>query len=204
MTNTLYIIRAGGHGRVVADVAELLGYVDIRFVDDAWPSKSLNMDWQVVGRNIPDPDLNTHVFIGNGVCSERLAELKRLLALGYDLPKLIHPQSYVSARARLGVGSLVCAMAVVNVGVSLGRAVIVNTGATVDHDCVLEDGVHVSPGAHLAGGVQVGEASWIGLGAAVREGIRIGRNVVIGAGAVVVADVGDNMKVMGNPARVKV
>ena len=32
---TLYIVGAGGHGRVVADIARLNGYDDIRFLDDA-------------------------------------------------------------------------------------------------------------------------------------------------------------------------
>lgn len=203
MARSLLIVRAGGHGRVVADMAELLGYVQIQFLDDSWPEKSTNLGWPVVGRDMPDAVSHLEVFVGNGVNTERLAQVKQLLARGFTLPTLIHPTAYVSQRARIGAGSLVAAMAVVGVGVTCGQAVIVNTGATVDHDCVLGDGVHVSPGAHLAGGVTVGAESWIGIGAAVREGIRIGKNVMVGAGAVVVSDIGNNVKVMGNPARVK-
>jgi sugar O-acyltransferase (sialic acid O-acetyltransferase NeuD family) len=200
---SLFIIRAGGHGRVVADVAELLGYTDIRFLDDAWPAKTSTLDWPVVGCDLPAPDQNLEVFVGNGVNGERLSEVNALLAKGYILPTLIHPKAYVSSRARIGAGSMVAAMAVVGVGATLGQAVIINTGATVDHDCVLGDGVHVSPGGHLAGTVHVGDESWIGIGAAVREGIRIGARVMVGAGAVVVSDIADGLKVMGNPARVK-
>lgn len=203
MARSLLIIRGGGHGRVVADVAELLGYANIRFLDDAWPTKSHTLDWPIVGRDLPSPGTDLDVFIGNGVNTERLAEMKLLLAQGYHLPTLIHPRAYVSSRAQIGVGSLVAAMAVVGVGATLGQAVIVNTGATVDHDCVLGHGVHISPGAHLAGTVKVGDESWIGIGAAVREGVRIGSHVMIGAGSVVVSDLPDGVKVMGNPARVK-
>jgi sugar O-acyltransferase (sialic acid O-acetyltransferase NeuD family) len=203
MARSLFIVRAGGHGRVVADVAELLGYRDVRFLDDAWPAKSYTLDWPVVGRDLPAPGPDLDVFVGNGVNAERHAEVTLLLAQGYCLPSLIHPQAYVSSRAQIGAGSLVAAMAVVGVGGRLGQAVIVNTGATVDHDCVLGDGVHVSPGAHLAGTVTVGDESWIGIGAAVREGIRIGAHVMVGAGAVVVSDIKDGLKVIGNPARVK-
>ncbi len=203
MARSLLVIRAGGHGRVVADVAELLGYADIRFLDDAWPAKTSTLDWPVVGRDLPDPHPDLDVFVGNGVNAERLAEVRALLARGFGLPSLIHPKAYVSSRARIGAGSLVAAMAVVGVGATLGQALIVNTGATVDHDCVLGDGIHVSPGAHLAGTVHVGDESWIGIGAVVREGIRIGAHVMVGAGAVVVSDIKDGVKVMGNPARVK-
>ncbi len=204
MVRSLFIIRAGGHGRVVADVAALLGYDKIQFLDDAWPDKKSNLDWPVVGRNLPPLDSQTEVFVGNGVNAERLAEVKVLLERGYILPTLIHPKTYVSSRAQVGAGSLVAAMAVVGVNTILGQAAIINTAATVDHDCVLGNGVHVSPGAHLAGGVTVGDESWIGIGAVVREGIRIGRNAMIGAGAVVVSNIEDNMNVMGNPARVKI
>jgi sugar O-acyltransferase (sialic acid O-acetyltransferase NeuD family) len=203
MGRSLFIIRAGGHGRVVADLAEMLGYADIRFIDDAWPAKTANLDWRVVGRDLPEPHSDLDVFVGNGVNSERLAEVAGLLARGFSLPTLVHPRAYVSAHARTGAGCLVAAMAVVGVGAVLGRAAIINTGATVDHDCILGDGVHVSPGAHLAGSVHVGNESWIGIGAAVREGIRIGAGVMVGAGAVVISDLADGVKVMGNPARVK-
>jgi sugar O-acyltransferase (sialic acid O-acetyltransferase NeuD family) len=203
MGRSLLILRAGGHGRVVADVADMLGYADIQFLDDAWPAKTSTMDWPVVGKDLPAPDAQLDVFVGNGVNGERLREVRSLLARGFTLPTLVHPKAHVSSRARIGAGSLVAAMAVVGVNATLGQAVIINTGATVDHDCVLGDGVHVSPGAHLAGTVTVGNESWIGIGAVVREAIRIGTHVMVGAGAVVVSDIADGVKVMGNPARVK-
>jgi acetyltransferase-like isoleucine patch superfamily enzyme len=68
---------------------------------------------------------------------------------------------------------------------------------------VIGGGVHVCPGAHLAGAVRIGDRSWIGIAATVRQGITIGRDVMVGAGAVVVADVADGLTVAGVPARQK-
>jgi acetyltransferase-like isoleucine patch superfamily enzyme len=47
----------------------------------------------------------------------------------------------------------------------------------------------------------VGENSFVGAKSVIRENITIGKNVIIGAGSVVVKDIPDNVKVVGNPAR---
>ncbi|MDE7111538.1 MAG: serine acetyltransferase [Muribaculaceae bacterium] len=48
----------------------------------------------------------------------------------------------------------------------------------------------------------IGDDCTICCGAKVIGGIRIGNNVVVGAGAVVVRDVPDNVTIVGNPARI--
>lgn len=52
------------------------------------------------------------------------------------------------------------------------------------------------------GAVRVEDGAFIGINAIVLPGVRIGRNAVVGAGAVVTADVPDCTVVAGNPARV--
>lgn len=198
----LAILGASGHGKVVADTAELLGY-EVFFFDDAWPQLEANDHWPVVGDTARLLSLvgefsGAAVAIGNNRI--RLDKLNLLGDAGFDLPVLVHPQACVSRYAVLGSGTVVFAGAVVNADAQLGSGVILNTGCTVDHDCVLGDAVHVSPGANLAGGVQVGARSWIGIGSAVRQLVIIGADVVVGAGAAVVKDVPDRVTVTGVPA----
>lgn len=128
--------------------------------------------------------------------------LRCLLSLAdLAVPPLVHPSATVSPTARLGGGSVVFPQAVVNAGAQIAEAVIVNSGAIVEHDCVLGPGVHVSPGATLCGGVRVGERSWVGAGATVIQGLTIGRDSIVGAGSTVIRDVGDDITVIGRPAR---
>lgn len=200
---SLAILGAGGHGRVVADCAQALGWSEITFFDDN-PSATSRGPWSLAGTGL---DLIARLadFDGIAVCignnAVRLDWHRRLIAMGAAPVTLIHPRATVSAHVELGIGTVVLAGVVINIGTTVGQACIINTGATVDHDNTLADGVHVSPGANLGGGVSVGETSWIGIGAAIREGVAIGERVRVGAGAVVIKSIDDDLTVVGNPAR---
>lgn len=202
----LAILGASGHGKVVADCAELCGWESVSFFDDAWPGKQSNGGWPVIGDTnsllacVADFD-GVLVAIGNNAVRE--AKLLALAEQGAALPVLVHPAASLSRYAVVGAGSVLFAGAVVNVDCRIGTGAIINTGATVDHDCVLGDAVHISPGAHLAGGVCVGDRSWLGIGSSVRQLAQIGCDVMVGAGAAVVSDIPDACVVTGVPARAR-
>lgn len=198
----LAVIGAGGHGRVVADTAELLGWSVVFFDDHAG---SHVVDWPVAGSimsllDSPERVDGAIVAIGNNRVRVELAH--RLIAAGVAVPAIVHPRASVSSRANLGAGAFLAAGAIVNIGAQLGMATIVNTGASVDHDCILADGVHLSPGVRLSGTVSIGEQSWLGTGSSVRNNVTIGSNSIVGVGSAVVADIGDGVIAQGVPARV--
>lgn len=203
MKRSLAIVGAGGHGRVVADCAEALGWDRIDFFDDKGAGMTSG-PWPIVGavetllERAGDYD---GVIVGIGANRARLDRHRALVARGAAMATLIHPRATVSRHARIDVGTVALAGAVVNFGALVGQACILNSGASVDHDDHLADGVHLSPGARLGGGVSVGECSWIGLGASVREGVSVGRNVRVGAGAAVVATTPDDQVLVGVPAK---
>ena len=134
------------------------------------------------------------------------AEFRRRFALQVlerrgELATVVHPAATISASAFLGAGSLLAAGAVVGPNARIGRFCIINTCASVDHDDVLEDGVNLSPGVHLAGTVTCREDCFLGIGASVVPGVTIGRRSIVGAGATVIANVPDDVTVVGTPAR---
>lgn len=189
MSNALAVFGAGGHGRVVADCAQALGWSRIVFFDDAFSKGFQGTIWPCEGRGDELVERASHfdgVIIAIGNNGSRLAWHERLDRAGAHLVSLIHPAAWVSPGATMGAGTVIFAGGIVNIGASLGRSVIINTGATVDHDCILADGVHVSPGCHLSGNVRVGTCSWLGAGSVVREGIQIGADVTVGMGAAVI------------------
>lgn len=193
----LTLIGAGGHGKVVADVAESCGFRDIAFVDQAWPQRKHNGRWPIVGDGSNPLTGKTFSSIGDNQARENSLMMRHI----EDSPILIHPSCTISPSAKLGQGTLCVAGTIINADSLIGQGVILNTTSSVDHDCVIGNFVHISPGARLAGGVTVGERSWIGIGAVIREGITIGKDVVVAAGAAVVQDVADGMRIGGVPAR---
>lgn len=197
------ILGASGHGKVIAEMAELNGFNHITFFDDRFPALTQIAHWPVRGGSA---DLVTSVLefdlvvvaIGNNAI--RLKKLLGLQQAGAKLKPLVHPKATVSRYAQLGDGTVVMANAVINAFASVGIGGIINTNASVDHDCLLAAGVHISPGANLAGGVRVGEQSWIGIGSQIKQMTCIGNQVTVGAGATVIRDVPDFQTVIGTPA----
>lgn len=179
----LKIIGASGHGRVVADIALLLGYDEIEFYDDD-PSLRSCGGWPVVGLSKDCDPARDELFIaiGNPAIRQRMMEQ----VPEARIPVLVHPRAVVARDVSLGRGSVVMAGSVINPGAKLGSGVIVNTCASVDHDCVLEDYVHVAVGAHLCGADRIGPRTWIGAGATVSNNVQICADCMIGAGSVVV------------------
>jgi len=205
----LVILGAGGHGKVVADLARACGYQPRAFVDVARIGEiaepggtrieleqSAFLAAVTKGEFVFGP--NATIAIGNNQARlDLFFELKRHM----NLPTLVHPTAWVSPSAEIGAGTHLCPMVVIHPAAWVGQATILNTRCIIEHDCVVGDGVHISPGAVLCGGVQVGDGAWIGAGAVVIPGIRIGENAIVGAGAVVIRDVPAGAKVVGNPAR---
>ncbi len=207
MNSKLLIIGAGGHGLVVADAAIKQGlWSEVDFLDDNTSIEVQIPNSSIIGKvseinNFKDKYQDVFVAIGDN--QHRIKLISEIVASGFNVPIIRHPTSIVSMSVKIDAGCFLAANSVLGVRVRLGVGCIVNTAATVDHENQISKGVHISPGAHLGGGVKVGEYSWIGIGASVREQVLIGANVVVGAGAAVVGDVGDNLQVVGVPARVR-
>lgn len=202
---SLLIIGAGGHGKVVADAAiESQEWSEIVFLDDAWPARQENGSWHIHGKILQSAEWLqhcSHAVVAMGNNRLRTEIQATLIAQGFRMATVIHPSAQISRHAKIGQGSVVFANAVINVDAVIGDAAIINTAATVDHDCRLGNGVHIAPGAHLGGGVLVGDLSWVGIGSSVRHYLSIGTNTTIGAGAVVVSSIEDNITAVGSPAR---
>src|SRR5688500_2658608 len=200
---TLLVWGASGHGKVVADVAELCGYTVTAFVDDD-PAK-IGSRWAglpVVGPDtLAGVDPGTALALGIGDNGHRAAAYARAQTTGRPLPALVHPAAVIARTAQLGDATLVCATAVVNPAAVVGVAAIINTGAVIEHDCIVEDFAHVSPGAALGVAAAVRTRAHVGAGAVVLPGRSVGAGATLGAGAVATSDVPAGAVVAGVPAR---
>jgi len=202
MKDKLLIIGAGGHGKVVADIAlNMNKWKRIAFLDDREIKSSMGIE--VIDKSIDAfkyvNDWDIFVAIGNNEIRENIEY--KLRAEGASIPILIHPSAVVGRNVEFGNGTVVMANAVINCCTKIGNGCIVNTGATIDHDNIIEDYVHISPGAHIAGTVKIGKGTWIGIGSIVSNNVNIIGGCKVGAGAVVVKDITEPGTYIGVPAR---
>lgn len=200
----LVVYGAGGHARVVAELAESLGYEVLGWLDEKIETGALRADRRVLGSVswLRGLDAPTVVALGIGDNHIRAETYEAALAVGGLFPALVHPRATVSPSARLGAGCVVMAGAVINAGAQLEDGVVVNTGAVVEHDCHVGRFAHISPNATLTGGVKLGALSQLGAGATAAPGVTIGANTLVGAGAVVVKNLDSGVIAYGVPARV--
>lgn len=199
----LLILGAGGHGRVVADIASLV-YDEICFIDDNRKAEGYK-NIPVVGDSsyaiLQRDRYDAFVAIGDSRTREKL-NLK-YKSNGVKLVSLVHPDACIATGVEIGNGTVIMAGAVVNCGTKIGDGVILNTGATVDHDNRIGDYSHISVGSHLAGTVTVGEHTWIGAGSVISNNLCICDNCMVGAGAVVVKDITEPGTYLGIPATLR-
>ena len=200
----LAIFGGGGHGKVCASIAEILGY-SVHFFDDAFPKVKSCGKWQVAGnKGHLQACLNVFefAFIAIGNNQIRSVIQNELETFGLTMVNLISPTASIHNSVELGKGILVVGNVCINIDSMIADGCIINTNAAIDHDCRLGRYSHVCPGASLAGEVTVGERSWIGIGSSVIQQISIGSDVMVGAGTSVIKNIPDNATVVGCPGRI--
>lgn len=199
---------AGTHAKSVLEALRSSNIYEVIAIVDDDPAKAGD---EILGtRIVPSSELlelrevAAHGFVGVGGIGDsgpRRAAFERLLAVGFELPAIVHASAVISPWATLGDGVQALAGAIVNADAEVGEDAIVNTGAIVEHDCRIGAHAHLAPGVRLAGLAAVGEGAHVGIGAVAIEGVQIGAGALVGAGAVVIADVPDGARVAGVPAR---
>lgn len=186
----ILLIGGGGHCHSVIDVIELENKFEIIGIVD----KKELIGTDILGYKIIgcDDDLdalfetckNAMVSVGHIKSNRvRITLFDRLKKIGFKLPTIISPLSYVSERAIINEGSIVMHHALVNANAKIGKNCIINTKALIEHDCVVGDNCHISTASVLNGGVVVENNTFFGSNATSVQNIKV--NGFIKAGNIV-------------------
>jgi sugar O-acyltransferase (sialic acid O-acetyltransferase NeuD family) len=203
------ILGAGGHAQVAAEIIissvkdsmsfDLVGFLD----DDPSQTNKVIMGKPVLGLTSKLDQLpHDGIFIAIGHNPTRAKLFDQFNGQKEKLVNLVHHSAIIASDVILGCGVMVAPGAIINTGSVIGNNVIINTRATIDHHNSIEDHVHIAPGVHLGGGVNIQKGSLVGIGSTVIPQRRVGAWSLVGAGSVVIKDVGDGVVAAGVPARI--
>lgn len=206
-TTPLVIVGCGGHGReLYAAVSavnsirptwDVLGFVDD---DPAHLDRLERLGATVLG---PLDWLEEHpctYALGLGTSRVRRAVSQRLEASGCTPAGVVHPGARIGPDVELAEGVVVYERTTVTTNVRIGRHSHLNVACAVQHDSVVGEFVQMSPGVLVNGDCRIADDAFLGSGAIITRGCAVGRRSRVGAGAVVLADVPDDVTVVGAPA----
>lgn len=203
MTKKLIIIGAGGHGKVLADIASLMGHwKEVLFVDDS-PQEAELIGYPIIGTTqiVLEYKGIADFFIAIGNNEDREKIFRQVEGEKLSIATLIHPNAIIGRNVSIGRGTAIMGGAVINPSTVIEEGVIINTGSTIDHDSVVGRFTHISPGVNVAGAVKIGERCWIGIGSTIVNNLEICNNVTIGAASLVLRDILVSGVYVGNKLR---
>lgn len=191
MNSSTYILGAGGHASVLADILlengePLSGYVNHAEVTE---HPILGKLAHLTDDMLLEPGSGRPCLI-NGVGMLPGQELRKTLFIkfseaGFDFKSVIAKGAIISSYASLDIGVQAMNGVIVNCGARVAANSILNTGAIIEHDTHIGRHCHIAPGVTISGGVTIGDNVHIGTGASIIQGLTIGSGAVIAAGAVV-------------------
>lgn len=203
----LIIVGAGNAAR------EYLQFVkDINKISPTWNVKGFiadygvniesltNGEYRILGTIVDWKPSENEVF----VCSisdpnGKKKVVNSLLSKGAEFINLIHPTAKIDDYVKYGKGLVLYPNSTIGVNAVLGDFVTVSGG--IAHDNIIGDYVTLSGDVTLSGNVTVGECAFFGAKSVVAPKVKIGKEAFICIGSVVIRNVRDNTKVIGNPAK---
>jgi len=121
-------------------------------------------------------------------------------AKGYRLATYVSSAAFVWRNVEIGENCFIFENNVIQYSVRIGNNVVLWSGNHIGHRSVIEDNCFFASHVVVSGYCRFGESCFVGVNSTLRDQITVGRDAVIGAGAVVVKNVGDRQVVRGNPA----
>lgn len=204
LNREVVLVGYSGHGYVVADAA-IASNMNLRYYTDKKQITENHFDLEFLGfeGDLDYPYWNRKynyiLGIGDNIIRRKTVEL--LISKEIHFLNVIHPSASISAKVKIGFGNFISRNVSVNALVKIGDFCILNTGCIIEHECLIGNGVHIAPGAVLAGNVHIGDNTFVGANSVIKQGVKIGANVIIGAGSVILKNIGNEIKIVGNPGK---
>jgi len=178
----------------------------IGFFDDGEPKGKIVNGYPVLGgiRELNEWKTDISLALALGVPKTKKQVLEKIKNARVAHPVLIHPSAILGKKeyVSIGEGLIICAGTILTTNIKIGRHVLLNLSCTVGHQTEIGDFCSFMPTCNISGEVRIGAGNFWGTGAKIINRKSVGNNVTVGAGAVIIDDIPDNVTVVGVPAKV--
>ena len=205
-----YIIGSGGFAKEVlflslqslGDNHEFCGFIEHNANRKIF--NCMNIDYPVhdeanfLKEILPQDNIDLYIGIGNPkLIASVYSKFK-----DYNFPNLIHPNfvGHLSS-IQMGKGNIITAGCVFTVDIEIGHLNIFNLNTTVGHDAEIGNFNVFNPGCNVSGSVKIGDCNLFGTNSTILQGVGFGNYSTLGAGSLCNKEVGDNLIMVGVPAK---
>lgn len=203
----LIIVAAGSQAREFLQIAK-----DINNKTPTWNIKGFiaeggddiyeltNHEYKILGSSDNwQPNDNEEFVVAINSPERRKKVVNELMRKNACFATLIHPSAHIDDYTTYGKGLVMYPNSTIGMNCNIGDFVTVSGG--IAHDNIIGSFVTLSGDATLSGHITVGECAFFGAKSIVAPNIKIGKNAFVCIGSVVIRNVRDNTKVIGNPAK---
>jgi len=203
----LAIYGSGGLGRETYELASLINeaiqrWDKIIFVDDVRNEGSFfgttSENFSTVCRKYRSTELEFAVGLGEPIFRKELEQ--RITDSGYDLATLIHPKASISSTAVINKGTII-RQSIISSNANIGKNIYVQDFVYIGHDSKIGDHSMICSFVATGGFSTIEECSFIGMHVAVKEKTSIGKDCIVGAGAMVLDNLPNDVIAFGSPAK---
>jgi sugar O-acyltransferase (sialic acid O-acetyltransferase NeuD family) len=124
----------------------------------------------------------------------------RAKEMGYQLVNFVSPKAILHPETMVGDNCMIGHYTVISPGVRIGNNVLIGHGCMIGHDVIIGDHCFFSNATSVAGSVKIGSSCYFATNSTIRNKVSIGKECVVGAGAIILENIGDKTVHLGEPA----
>ena len=170
MKKPLLIYGSSTFSNIVVELATLLDYSIAGFIDDYAPSAANIFSSECAFARFTPREFGIALAVGYKDLPKRKLLLVDILERGFDMPNLIHPTSYISKSAVIGVGNILMANVVVDSFAVIKDGCVLWPQAALNHHSLINSNTFCSPASVVCGNAEVGHSSFLGASSVVVDG----------------------------------